>query len=260
MAAQPIALLDHDERQGFIRWSLAALVVLAAHIGLMATYILFRNMDTQGSPVAPAVLIDLAPMPVAPAVQEQDLAPGPETPPPEPDVVEPTPPEPVIEPITEEKPVVALPEPEPKPEVKPEPPKPVEKPPEKIEKKKPVVRTAPPKAVQRATAAATPNVGDPNASSAIASWRSMVVAQLQRNKRYPGGAEARREQGVVTLAFTLNRNGQVLARHIARSSGNSELDAEVMSMVQRAQPFPSFPTAMTQASVNLSVPIRFSLR
>src|SRR6185503_17994996 len=140
MGAQTIALLDHDERQGFIRWSLAALIVLAAHIGLMATYILFRNIDTQGSPVTPAVLVDLAPMPVAPAVQEQDLAPGPETPPPEPDVVEPPkPPEPIIEPIPEEKPVVALPEPEPKPEVKPEPePKPIEKPPEKVEKKKPV--------------------------------------------------------------------------------------------------------------------------
>ena len=31
-------------------------------------------------------------------------------------------------------------------------------------------------------------------------------------------------------------------------------------MVQRAQPLPAFPPAMTQHSVNLVVPIRFSLR
>ena len=31
-------------------------------------------------------------------------------------------------------------------------------------------------------------------------------------------------------------------------------------MIQRAQPLPAFPPAMTQQSVNLIVPIRFSLR
>ena len=31
-------------------------------------------------------------------------------------------------------------------------------------------------------------------------------------------------------------------------------------MVARASPFPQFPPGMTQSSVNLSVPVRFSLR
>jgi protein TonB len=260
MPAQAIALLDHDERDSFTRWSLAAAIVVAAHLGLMASYFFLHDTQSQGSPQAPIVIMDLAPPePVAPAVQEQDLAPGPETPPPEPEVVEPPKePDPIVEPIPEEKPVVALPEP--KLEVVPEPPKPVEKPPEKVEKKKPVERTAPPKAKQRAVATAAPTIGSSESSAAIASWRDLVVAQLQRNKRYPSGAESRREQGVATLAFSLSRNGTVLSRHVVHSSGNSELDAEVMAMVQRAQPFPSFPPAMTQGTVNLTVPIRFSLR
>jgi protein TonB len=45
-----------------------------------------------------------------------------------------------------------------------------------------------------------------------------------------------------------------------RSSGHPELDSEVMAMIQRAQPLPAFPPQMTQSSVQLVVPIRFSLR
>ena len=56
---------------------------------------------------------------------------------------------------------------------------------------------------------------------------------------------------MVTLSFTVDRNGRVLARSIARSSGVAALDEEVLAMVQRAQPLPAFPPAMTQHSVNL---------
>ena len=105
-----------------------------------------------------------------------------------------------------------------------------------------------------------PSPGSAASRAAIASWRDLVVARLQQNKRYPSGAEARREQGVVTLNFSVDRNGRVLARSIARSSGSAALDEEVLAMVQRAQPLPAFPPAMTQDSVNLVVPIRFSLR
>jgi protein TonB len=65
---------------------------------------------------------------------------------------------------------------------------------------------------------------------------------------------------VVMLSFTVDRTGHVLARQIARSSGHRELDNEVMSMIERAQPLPPFPASMPQATLDLTVPIRFSLR
>jgi periplasmic protein TonB len=105
-----------------------------------------------------------------------------------------------------------------------------------------------------------PSVGGVNASVALVSWREMVVARLQRAKRYPRGAESRREQGVVTLRFSLGRNGKVLARSIAHSSGYAELDQAALAMVLRARPFPPFPSSVTQPRINLSVPVRFSLR
>jgi periplasmic protein TonB len=52
----------------------------------------------------------------------------------------------------------------------------------------------------------------------------------------------------------------VLTRRIVRSSGHADLDQEVMEMIVRAQPLPAFPASMTQPTLDLTVPIRFSLR
>jgi periplasmic protein TonB len=86
------------------------------------------------------------------------------------------------------------------------------------------------------------------------------VRQLQRFQRYPLEAQSRNEQGVVLLGFTLDRDGHVLAHSIARSSGYTDLDNEVMAMIMRAQPLPPFPASMSQPRIDLTVPIRFSLR
>jgi protein TonB len=64
---------------------------------------------------------------------------------------------------------------------------------------------------------------------------------------------------VVLLSFSLDRNGHVLAHHIARSSGYANLDNEVMDMIRRAEPLPAFPANMPQAQLDLTVPISFSL-
>jgi protein TonB len=50
----------------------------------------------------------------------------------------------------------------------------------------------------------------------------------------------------------------VLAHSIARSSGYADLDNEVMAMIM-AEPLPPFPASMTQARIDLTVPIQFSL-
>ena len=82
---------------------------------------------------------------------------------------------------------------------------------------------------------------------------------MQRFKSYPSGARARNEQGVVKLTFTVDRDGHVLSRQIVAGSGYPDLDAEVLTMVERAQPLPAFPASMTQAQQDFTVPIRFSL-
>src|SRR5262249_27903585 len=92
------------------------------------------------------------------------------------------------------------------------------------------------------------------------SWQTALVRHLQQYKRYPGEAQARGEEGVVQLSFTVDRAGHVLNREIVHSSGHRELDNEVMSMIERAQPLPPFPATMPQAKLDLTVPMRFSLQ
>lgn len=123
---------------------------------------------------------------------------------------------------------------------------PVEKPPEKVQQTSPAPRTT------VHTEASAPRI-DPT-------WQSLLLRHLQQFKNYPQQARERSEQGVVLLAFSIDRDGHVLTRRIVQSSGFSDLDAEVMAMIERAQPLPAFPPSMMEAQLNLTVPIRFALR
>lgn len=123
---------------------------------------------------------------------------------------------------------------------------PVPKPPPKVVETNPAPRTT-----VREVASA-PRI-DP-------SWESLLLKHLQEFKTYPNEARRHNEQGVVLLAFSVDRNGHVVSRHIVKSSGFSTLDAEVLALVERAQPMPAFPPSMTEARLDLTVPIRFTLR
>jgi periplasmic protein TonB len=122
---------------------------------------------------------------------------------------------------------------------------PVEKPPEKVE-----ASPAPRTTVR--TEASAPRI-DP-------SWQSLLLKHLDRFKNYPSEARERNETGIVVLAFSIDRDGHVLSRHIVKGSGYADLDAEVMALVVRAQPMPAFPASMAEDRLDLTVPIRFSLR
>jgi len=103
-------------------------------------------------------------------------------------------------------------------------------------------------AAGRAAAAAA------SAAASSASWRASLMAHLNRYKRFPPGASA----GVVSVSFTIDRSGGVRAAHLARSSGNSILDAEAVAMVRRASPVPAPPAGVGGSLMAIAVPIRFS--
>ncbi len=119
----------------------------------------------------------------------------------------------------------------------------------------------PPKVVEQTNPAPRTTVHEVASAPRIdPSWESLLLKHLQEFKNYPLDARRRNEQGVVLLAFSIDRNGHVTSRHIVKGSGYADLDAEVLALVERAQPMPAFPPSMTEAELNLTVPIRFSLR
>jgi periplasmic protein TonB len=95
----------------------------------------------------------------------------------------------------------------------------------------------------------------PEPAPAIASWQQAVVARLSRFQRYP--AQAKGATGVVNLSFSIDRQGHVLKSQITKSSGSAVLDAEALSLITRAAPFPPPPATVPDTDLTFLLPIRF---
>ena len=236
MSALALLWYEDTSPRDLVRWAIAGSIVVGAHAGMIA-YFLATHQPAEIGEFSDVVSVELAPIDSTPDAVEEDVVPAPET-------------------MVESQPVPDLPNEKPPDEITVEQPPdealtlvptPLEKQPEKVDDTPPPA----PRTAQQVKGGA-PAV-DP-------SWQASLVRQLQRFKRYPPEAQSRHEQGVVLLGFTLDRNGHVLAHNIARSSGYADLDNEVMAMIVRAQPLPPFPASMTQPRIDLTVPIRFSLR
>jgi periplasmic protein TonB len=268
------ALHDVSDQAGARRWGASAFAIVAAHAALIALAMNWYTQRPMPGVFLPAIMVDMASVSSAPQPTQADLAPGPvmqqaDASPPEPAPAEaeiaPTPPQ--------EKPEVIAP-PEQKVEMKPamEPAKPV--PEAKPTPTKPkVVRpdakkpteappaprtTASPKAERQAPAASAVSAGA--SAAALASYRQMVAAHLQRFKQYPPAAKSAGQQGTSRVSFTLSRSGGVLSVSLGGSSGHSQLDAETLAMVRRAQPFPAFPADIKQSSMPFNAPVAFYIR
>ena len=99
--------------------------------------------------------------------------------------------------------------------------------------------TASPRAERQAPAASAVSAGA--SAAALASYRQMVAAHLQRFKQYPPAAKSAGQQGTSRVSFTLSRSGGCFPSASAARQAIRALDAETLAMVRRAQPFPAFP-------------------
>ena len=237
MTARSLTWFGDDDPRDLLRWSVAAAVVVCVHAALVGGYLLWHQPEQAVGDDELVVTVELAPIESVADANQRDVAPGPE------DMIE-----------QKAEPAVEKPPDQPKLEQPPPPPSvtmpdaalPEQKPPEKVEEARPPA----PRTTARVQG------GAPRAEP---TWAATLVKHLQQFKRYPREAQARGAQGVVLLGFTVDRSGRVLAHHVARSSGHADLDNEAMTMIERAQPLPAFPASMTSASLDLTVPIRFSL-
>jgi periplasmic protein TonB len=222
MTALTLPWFEDEDPHELRRWAIAAAVVLGVHLGGVGLYAYVHQPEEIGDDTSP-ITVDLTPS--DDTVDQPEIAPVPES---QPKTVDQPPPPP---PDTSE----AVMEPQ-------EPPPP-----------QPVQETRPPSpAVPARVKGGAPRIAP--------SWQTELVRRLEQYKRYPSDAQSRGVEGVVMLNFSVDRNGRVLAHEIVRSSGHPELDKEVVSMIERAQPLPAFPPSMPEEKLDLTVPIRFSLR
>jgi protein TonB len=234
-------------------WGTCFVLALCVHGAGAAALLVHWNEANDSVANAPVIAIELAAVPVAPEIKPTELPPGPQQAEaePEPDRVQPVekielPPDPKSEPIVAVTP----------------PPKPIEKPKEKKPKQRHAgLASAPTNADQRSERAAAPAPGASSRdSNAVPNWKSLLVATLERNKRYPSEAQSRGEHGVAQLAFSVDRRGGVHGARIVRSSGSSLLDRETLAMLERAAPLPPPPPEVGGAEIAIVVPIRYNMR
>lgn len=87
-------------------------------------------------------------------------------------------------------------------------------------------------------------------------WEAVLLAHLEKYRRYPATARNRREEGVTYVTFHMNRAGMVLSNRIMRSSGSALLDRAALETLKRAQPLPPIPADRSDP-LELSVPVEF---
>lgn len=124
---------------------------------------------------------------------------------------------------------------------------------------KPVLDPGPP--TERTTAPASkPQPPAPHVSAEKPTWEGLVLGALNKVKRYPRGARARRQQGMSWIRFVMDREGKVLSVQLERSSGASDLDREALALPKRASPLPKPPDDKAGDTLELVVPVEFFIR
>jgi protein TonB len=281
-------------RQLLLRWGLAAMFVVLAHGGVALAIVYWPEPEEKAGEPPAAVMIELAPLPVAPETPPQEVAVGVQqemsdqsTPndakeepveeePPQPEVEaaksEPLPdppPEPVEREVDTETPalpeiadaeaVLDAPAPPPPPEL-------VEEKPEEEEKKPEPKKKPKPKRSSVAKSASAPKPVQAKRAKTNAAPTAGVGATMSIST-WRGSVMAHLNRhkrypgsggGTASVAFTIDRSGRVLSARLIRSSGSSILDQEAVALARRASPLPAPPPNIGGGSVVLTVPVRFS--
>jgi protein TonB len=261
--------LSAEDLADICRWAICGAVIVLAHGAIAAGAISWREEIEAAEPAA-AIVVEFAPVPVALAAPQTDIAPGSEQ------VMSEASPEKPVEHVEDEQkreekvasrrveePPLEI-KPAPNPDVAVEPPRQERATQRPQNPRTPAPTTAAPQALPERSAAvpAAPMQGrvTPNTSNAVPTWKTHILALLERHKRYPESAQSRHQQGIAEVFFSLDRQGRVIVSRVVRSSGASALDEEALALLRRAQPFPPPPPELPGGRVDLTMPIRFNLR
>ncbi len=95
---------------------------------------------------------------------------------------------------------------------------------------------------------------------ATARYEQLLVAWLEKYKKYPRRAKRLRIEGEGMLRILIDRSGQTRQISLAQRTGNRFLDKAALEMAQRANPFPPMPQSDPRTQLEFNVPVAFVLR
>jgi protein TonB len=135
---------------------------------------------------------------------------------------------------------------------------------EQRETQKPAPPSAPPSAppMPPRPVAAAPVQGASlgTARNAEQTWEGLVLAKLERKKRYPWEAQRAGQQDTVYVRVTMDRSGNVLDGAIDHSKHFAMLDRAVLDLVRRSSPLPAPPASVPGDTVSFVVPVDFFIK
>jgi len=217
--------------------------MIAMTIAVMAHGVLFANFwhEVVGKD-HPHEHVDVLPIALNLAQQEQPEAsteqaakPEPQTPPPQP----------------EPRPVRPKPSPVPKPRV------------EKTEQRPPVTEPVAEETTSTENQALT---AQPlmQASASRQAMESQYLEELREaimlHRQYPSRARRKHQEGTATIAFVLRKDGVIEKSHIEGSSGYRALDSAALRAVEELGQFDPIPHELHRELWPLSVSLQFTLR
>lgn len=85
---------------------------------------------------------------------------------------------------------------------------------------------------------------------------SMLVALVEKRKRYPKAARRAAMEGVTEVLFTVDKTGKITAASVSKASGKGPLDRECESLAARLV---GTELGVSNPGLKLTVPIRFTL-
>jgi protein TonB len=106
-----------------------------------------------------------------------------------------------------------------------------------------------------AAPAKTPGSEEPVSPPALRRWQQQLIAQIERHKHFPSGAEG--HAGIVRVAFSIGETGRLISVRVAASSGSTILDDAAIDLIRRAQPFSPPPQGLKASELNFVAPIRY---
>ncbi len=119
-------------------------------------------------------------------------------------------------------------------------------------------KTAPEKKEDFGTAKSTETSGGDNDKS-VFMYQDAVKHRLQEARIYPEDARKEGTQGTAEISFSILPDGTLDSVSLTRSSGREVLDAEAISTVKRASPFPPFNGNTGNNKIDMQVAIVFKL-
>jgi periplasmic protein TonB len=114
-------------------------------------------------------------------------------------------------------------------------------------------------AIPEGTRSVAPAIGTgESARRARATWQKELVAHLDKHKRYP--SDRSQKTAEISVRFTLDRLGHVLATAIEKSSGDTAFDEAALAMVKRSDPVPAPPPLIADEGLSFTLPVIFRVK